>query len=67
MTPPPHIRVGGLVSALPMTSGLPVSEVMTGDRSHIGLMPRFLKSQGRNGAADTVVVYLVSSHSGRQC
>ena len=67
MTPLPHIRVGGLVFTSSMTSGFPVLDVMTGDRSHIGLIPRFLKSQGRNGAADTVVVYLVSSHSGKQC
>ena len=56
MTPPPHIRIGGLDLALSMTSGFPVTDVITGDRSHIGLIPRFLKSQGRNGAADTVVV-----------
>ena len=56
MTPPPHIRMGGLDLALSMTSGFPVTDVITGDRSHMGLIPRFLKSQGRNGAADTVVV-----------
>ena len=67
MTPLPHIRVGGWVSTLSMTSGFPDTDLRTGDKSHIGLIPRFLKSQGRNGAADTVVVYLVSSQSGRQC
>ena len=67
MTPLPHLRVGGLLSAFSMTSGLPFSDVIIVDRSHMGLIPRFLKSQGRKGAADTEVVYLVSSHSGRQC
>ena len=67
MTPLPHIRVGGWYSTFVMTSGLLVSDVITVDKSHIELIPRLLKSQGRNGAADTVVVYLVSSQSGRQC
>ena len=56
MTPPPHIVVGGFDLAFSMTSSSPVAEVMTVETSHIGLIPKFLKSQGRNGAADTVVI-----------
>ena len=62
----PHMDTGGLLRSnapcLSIWSALPDVGML-----QRGLVPRFLKSQGMNGAADTLAVYLVSSQSGRQC